>query len=101
MWTPAPVSVENGWEELWVGVKCQSNAEIAGSPRNALRCSVVLFCLAGRALNGLGAFPGYRSQSNSEWPDSEGGSETVGDKLDRREGNSPDPLLRSLRVGLV
>ena len=34
------MSVENGSDELWVGVKCQSNLEIAGSPRNALRCSL-------------------------------------------------------------
>ena len=33
------MSVENGWEELWIGVKCQSNSELAGSPRNALRRS--------------------------------------------------------------
>ena len=33
------MSVENGWEELWLGVKCQSNPEIAGSPRNGLRFS--------------------------------------------------------------
>ena len=39
-WRAEPVSVEDGSEELWVGVKCQSNAEIAGSPRNAFRCSV-------------------------------------------------------------
>ena len=32
--------VEECSDELWVGVKCQSNAEIAGSPRNAFRCSV-------------------------------------------------------------
>ena len=34
------MSVENGWEELWVGVKCQSNWEIAGSPRNVFRYSL-------------------------------------------------------------
>ena len=28
-------------DELWVEVKCQSNPEIAGSPRNALRCSLI------------------------------------------------------------
>ena len=39
------MSVEDGLDELWVGVKCQSNAEIAGSPRNALRCSVVCFVM--------------------------------------------------------
>ena len=35
------MNVEKFWDELWIGVKCQSNAEIAGSPRNAFRCSVV------------------------------------------------------------
>ncbi len=34
------MSVEDGSDELWVAVKCQSNLEIAGSPRNALRCSL-------------------------------------------------------------
>ena len=37
------MSVEDGWDELWVAVKCQSNLEIAGSPRNALRCSLTCF----------------------------------------------------------
>ena len=53
------------------------------------------FRLGGRALNGLGALPGYRSQSNSECRDAKRGSETVGDKLHGQKGNSPDPLLRS------
>ena len=34
------MSVEDGSDERWVAVKCQSNLEIAGSPRNALRCSL-------------------------------------------------------------
>ena len=29
------------WDELRLGVKGQSNLVIAGSPRNAFRCSVV------------------------------------------------------------
>ena len=99
MWTPEPVSVENGLDELWVGVKCQSNAEIAGSPRNALRCSVVCSVLPVEPLDVLGALPGYQSQPNSEWQDIKGGSETAGDKLGRREGNSPDRLLRSQSTG--
>ena len=37
------MSVEDGLDELWVGVKCQSNLEIAGSLRNAFRCSVACF----------------------------------------------------------
>jgi hypothetical protein len=92
------MSVENGLDELWVGVKCQSNAEIAGSPRNALRCSVVCCVVPVEPLDGLGASPGYQSQPNSEWYDMKGGSETAGDKLRSREGNSPDPLLRSPRI---
>ena len=28
------------WDELWVEVKFQPHPEIAGSPRNALRCSL-------------------------------------------------------------
>ena len=55
-----------------------------------------LFRSGGRALDGRGALPGYRSQPNSECRDVKCGSETVGDKLHRQKGNSPDPLLRSL-----
>ena len=33
--------VENLGDDLWLGVKGQSNSVIAGSPRNAFRCSVV------------------------------------------------------------
>ncbi len=89
------MSVEDGSDELWVAVKCQSNLEIAGSPRNALRCSLGLLCPGGRALDGRGALPGYRSQPNSECRRHRSGSETVGDKLHGQKGNSPDPLLRS------
>ena len=34
------MSVEKLWDELWIGVKCQSNLEIAGSPRNSFRASL-------------------------------------------------------------
>ena len=34
------MSVEKGLDELWVGVKGQSNLEIAGSPRNIFRYSL-------------------------------------------------------------
>ena len=37
------MKVENFWDELSVGVKGQSNSVIAGSPRNAFRCSVACF----------------------------------------------------------
>ena len=39
---------------MWVEVKFQSNAEIAGSPRNSFRASVDNEFNGGKALNGLG-----------------------------------------------
>ena len=51
--------------------------------------------LGGRALTGLGALPGYRTPSNSEYQDVLRGSQTVGDKLHRQKGNSPEQQLRS------
>ncbi len=34
-------SVEKGGNEVWIGEKFQSNPEIAGSPRNSFRASLV------------------------------------------------------------
>ena len=51
----------------------------------------------GRALNELGAIPGYQTQSNSEYHGVERGSENAGDKLRIRKGNSPDQQLRCLK----
>ena len=48
----------------------------------------------GRALNELGPIPGYRLQSNSEYPQVKCGSENMGDKLHTRKGNSPAQQLR-------
>ena len=42
------------WDELWIGVKCQTNPEIAGSRRNSFRASVIPFSTGGRALNEVG-----------------------------------------------
>ena len=51
------MSVEKLWDELWIGVKCQSNTEIAGSLRNSFRASLEVESIGGRALIGLGAIP--------------------------------------------
>ena len=48
---------------------------------------------------GNGTLPGCRVQLNSEYYYDYAGSKTVGDKLHRREGISPDRQLRSLNVG--
>ena len=37
------MAVENALDELWIGVKGQSNSAIAGSPRNSFRASLIRF----------------------------------------------------------
>ena len=48
------MEVKNSWDELWIGVKGQSNLVIAGSLRNILRYSLKFEAIGGRALIGLG-----------------------------------------------
>lgn len=57
---PEPVSAAIGWDELRLGAICQSNPEIAGSPRNIFRYSGRHEVAWGRALNG------YRQRKLSE-----------------------------------
>ncbi len=38
-WRSEPTDVEKSADEVWLGVKYQSNQELAGSPRNVLRRS--------------------------------------------------------------
>ena len=40
MWKAELFTVAKVRDELWVEVKCQTNLEIAGSPRNSFRASV-------------------------------------------------------------
>jgi len=35
------LKVENFWDDMWIGVKGQSNSVIAGSLRNEFRFSVI------------------------------------------------------------
>ena len=51
------MSVEKLWDEPWIGVKCQSNAEIAGTPRNSFRASLEVEIAGGRALIRRGTYP--------------------------------------------
>ena len=50
-WRTEPVHVEKCLDDLWVGVKGQSNQEIARTPRNAFRSSVIIESDRGRATN--------------------------------------------------
>ena len=48
------LTVEKVLHELGIGVKGQSNLEIAGTPRNSFRASLVGLPLGGRALDSVG-----------------------------------------------
>ena len=65
-WRTEPVSVEKDLDELRVGVKGQSNWEIARTPRNVFRNSVVVSLLEVELPIGLGGVKSYRIQTNSE-----------------------------------
>ena len=54
--------------------------------------------MGGKALDGLGGFTVYQTQPNSECLYSVRGSQTTGDKVRGREGDSPDRWLRSLNL---
>ena len=60
------MSVEKGLDELWVGVKGQSNLEIARTLRNAFRCSLDIIVIEVELLIGCGGFIAYQFQTNSE-----------------------------------
>ena len=61
--------VENRSDDLWVGVKGQSNWEIARTPRNAFRCSLGCTVMEVELLIGLGGFTAYQTRTNSECHD--------------------------------
>ena len=61
------MTVEKVLDELWIGVKGQSNLEISCSLRNNFRVSLDYYLFRGRALNLLGGLPAYQRESNSEY----------------------------------
>ena len=93
-----PVCVEKHLDDLWVGVKGQSNQEIARTPRNAFRCSVVKGVMEVELPIGLGGFTAYQPLMNSECHDMFLSSEALGAKVQIREGKNPDHQLRSLNL---
>ena len=89
------MSVEDGLDELWVGVKCQSNTEIAGSPRNAFRGSLGACQPEVEHWMGTGR---HRVTNPNQTPNAglmDPGSETAGEKVRRQKDKSPDHQLRS------
>ena len=61
------MSVEKALDELWIGVKGQSNLEISCSLRNNFRVSLEQLLCRGKALNSRGGLPAYQRKSNSEY----------------------------------
>ena len=70
MWRTELVTVEKVSDELWIGVKGQSNLEISCSLRNNFRVSLGVNSAWGRALNLRGGLPAYQRESNSEYKQS-------------------------------
>ena len=60
------MSVEKGLDELWVGVKGQSNWEISRTPRNVFRNSLKFSVIEVELPIGLGGFTAYQTLMNSE-----------------------------------
>ena len=90
--------VEKCSDDLWVGVKGQSNLEIARTPRNALRCSVGVFCIGGRATNKARGLRGLPTLDELRMLRHIFRSEAQGAKVMCREGKNPDHQLRSRNV---
>lgn len=61
------MTVEKVLDELWIGVKGQSNLEISCSLRNNFRVSLEHILCRGKALNSRGGLPAYQRKSNSEY----------------------------------
>ena len=53
------MKVENFSDDLWLGVKDQSNLKIAGSPRNSFRASLRSFPTGVERLDEGWVLPGY------------------------------------------
>ena len=61
------MGVEKLLDELWIGVKGQSNLEISCSLRNNFRVSLDIPSSGGRALDPRGGLPAYQREPNSEY----------------------------------
>ena len=66
-WRSEPTDVEKSDDELWLGVKCQSSQELAGSLRNAFRHSVKFILPEVEHWFDEGPETGYQIMLNSEY----------------------------------
>ena len=98
-WRTEPVSVEKLSDDLRVGVKGQSNLEIARTPRNAFRCSLGRSTVEVERLIGCEGFTAYQVLTNSECHGTIPGSEGAGAKVRVRERNNSDHRPRPPNTG--
>lgn len=94
-WRTEPGDVEKSLDELRVGVKGQSNQEIARTPRNAFRSSLGINSNGGRATDRTRGLHSLPNSDELRMPLDIPGSEGMGAKVHVREGKNPDHLLRS------
>ena len=99
IWRTEPVSVEKLSDDLRVGVKGQSNLEIARTPRNAFRCSLGVSTVEVERLTGYEGFTAYQVLTNSECHGTIPGSEGAGAKVRVRKRNNSDHRLRPRNAG--
>ena len=99
IWRTEPVSVEKLSDDLRVGVKGQSNLEIARTPRNAFRCSLGQYTAEVERPIGCEGFTAYQVLTNSECRGMNPGSEGAGAKVRVRERNNSDHRPRPPNAG--
>jgi hypothetical protein len=83
------------WDDLWGGVKGQSNSEIAGSPRNVLRYGLQEGILGVEHSVGAGGPKPYQTHGISEDHGCALKRQTTSAKVRGQEGNSPECMVRS------
>ena len=95
-WRTEPINVEKFPDDLRVGVKGQSNWEIARTPRNVFRNSVDVKFTRGRATDWVRGSQILPNPDKLRMLRNMICSEARGAKVTRREGKNPDHQLRSL-----
>ena len=87
-------------DELWIGVKGQSNSAISGSLRNSFRAGLAPLAHGGRALIACGPLPGHQRQSNSEYRAAVPRESDCGGQAPWSRGKQPGPPAKVPNAGL-
>ncbi len=85
---------------MWIAEKFQSNPEIAGSPRNSFRASLMREAYGGRALNFLGGVKACRRISNRECRKADAWESGRTRQVGRPRGKEPRPTAKAPKCAL-